>query len=81
MTALAPLIEALLSPDADPVAAGWQLRELAESATDRGPQLLQELAAQSASLAMADPAVVGGIAGTTFGGNAAAGLDRSGTSP
>lgn len=61
MTPLSSQIEALLTPDADPVAAGWQLRELAESAVDRGPELVQELAAQAAGIATADPAVVGGI--------------------
>jgi hypothetical protein len=61
MTSFAPHLEALLSPSADPVAAGWQLRELAESAIDRGAEVLTELAGQADAIPAADPAIVGGI--------------------
>ena len=61
MTDFSPQLEALLSSDADPVAAGWQLRELSEAAIDKGNELLAELAKQSESIAEADPAVVGAI--------------------
>lgn len=54
-------LDVLLSQNADPVAAGWQLRELAESATGRGQELLGSVADRAESLAWADPAIVGGL--------------------
>ena len=60
MNVIAPLLETLLAPEPDPVAAGWQLRELAETSIDRGPELLDELARHSSLISSADPAIVGG---------------------
>ena len=51
----------LLGATADPVAAGWRLRELAEAAVDQGPQLLQELASDPQGLSTSDPAIVGAL--------------------
>ncbi|MFK8113247.1 MAG: HEAT repeat domain-containing protein [Rubripirellula sp.] len=51
----------LLGESADPVAAGWQLRQLAESAVDRPQELLSEMAQASKKLAVSDPAILGGL--------------------
>lgn len=58
---IAEQLDVLLSPDADPVAAGWQLRELAEAANERGPELLNELARRSEKIGGSDPAIVAGL--------------------
>ena len=50
---------ALLGDEADPVAAGWKLRELTENATDHGGELAKETADQAALLSKSDPAIVG----------------------
>ncbi len=55
------LVETLLSEDADPIAAGWQLRELVNSKTPDGAGLLAELASRGGALALADPAILGGL--------------------
>jgi hypothetical protein len=56
------LLTSLLGESADPVAAGWQLRELAEQAGGTGgPALLHSVAERSALLAKSDPAIVGGL--------------------
>ncbi len=51
----------LLGEAADPVAAGWQLRQLAEASSGHGGQLLTEIADQSALLEKSDPAILGGL--------------------
>ncbi|TWU50997.1 hypothetical protein Poly51_42900 [Rubripirellula tenax] len=74
-------LDQLLGEQADPVAAGWRLRELAESAADHGPALVDELVSRTESLASSDPAIVGGllrVVHTTLlslGGDVIAGLD------
>jgi hypothetical protein len=55
------LLEPLLSDSADQVAAGWQLRSLAEASEGKGPQLLDALAQRASQLPRADPAIVGGL--------------------
>ena len=54
-------LEPLLGPSADPVAAGWQLRQLAESVDGQGTVLVEELASQSDLLSASDPAILGGV--------------------
>ena len=54
-------LTSLLGEAADPVAAGWRLRELAESAIGHGPQLVASVAERSAVLAESDPAIIGGL--------------------
>ncbi len=51
----------LLGSSADPVAAGWRLRELAENSVGRGAELLSEVSRQSDLLAESDPAILGGL--------------------
>ena len=51
----------LLGDSADPVAAGWQLRQLAESASGHGGQLVHELSERANRLGGSDPAIVGGL--------------------
>jgi hypothetical protein len=51
----------LLGESADPIAAGWRLRELAEKTDENGPQLTREIAERSGLLASSDPAIVGGL--------------------
>lgn len=51
----------LLGESADPVAAGWRLRELAELAAENSSQLVQQVAKRSAPLSISDPAIVGGL--------------------
>lgn len=55
------ILESLLGRDADPVAAGWRLRELSEAAPEDGLPLVLELAQSTTSLAASDPAIVGGL--------------------
>ena len=54
-------LEPLLGSSADPVAAGWQLRQLAESVEGQGALLVEELAGQSDLISASDPAILGGI--------------------
>ncbi|MGB7325325.1 MAG: HEAT repeat domain-containing protein [Rubripirellula sp.] len=54
-------LDQLLGDQADPVAAGWRLRELAETAIDHGPTLLAEVALQAEPIGKSDAAIVGGI--------------------
>ncbi len=51
----------LIGETADPVAAGWQLRNLAQAAAGQGPTLLEELADQGKHFATSDPAILGGL--------------------
>lgn len=51
----------LLGAEADPVAAGWRLRELAEASSEHSPQLLAELAERSFQFEQSDPAILGGL--------------------
>ncbi len=51
----------LLGESADPVAAGWRLRELAQAAVGHGPQLIEELAADRQRLSTSDPAILGAL--------------------
>ncbi len=55
------LVDTLLGESPDPIAAGWQLRELAKNESVDGAGLLAELVAQKERLAMADPAILGGL--------------------
>lgn len=52
---------ALLGPSADPVAAGWQLRQLAEASQDHVARLLEEVAERTEELGPSDPAILGGL--------------------
>jgi hypothetical protein len=52
---------ALLGEEADPVAAGWKLRELTDNAADHGAELAKETADQAALLSKSDPAIVGAL--------------------
>ncbi|MDA8745297.1 HEAT repeat domain-containing protein [Rubripirellula amarantea] len=54
-------LTSLLSRDADPVAAGWQLRELADASIEKAPLLLEQLAQLSSQAPTADPAILGGL--------------------
>lgn len=54
-------IASLLGDSVDPIQAGLKLRELSEAASERGPELVQCLAAGSDELAQSDPAIVGGL--------------------
>ncbi len=54
-------LTALLGDQADPVAAGWKLRELTEKATDHGPTLTYELAVQADLISKSDPAIVAAL--------------------
>mgnify|MGYP007004905838 CR=1 FL=1 len=54
-------LEPLLGSSADPVAAGWQLRQLAESVEGQGALLVEEIAGQSDLVSASDPAILGGI--------------------
>ena len=54
-------LEALLQGQADPVNAGWQLRELSEKAQSHSVDLLDNLLDCRNLLANADPAIVGTI--------------------
>jgi hypothetical protein len=54
-------LQSLLGPSSDPVAAGWRLRELAESAVGQGDSLLREIARLSETISDSDPAIVGGL--------------------
>jgi hypothetical protein len=51
----------LLGDQTDPVAAGWQLRQLTEGAAGQGPELVEQLAELSEPLAVSDPAIVGAL--------------------
>ncbi|WP_146520495.1 HEAT repeat domain-containing protein [Stieleria varia] len=51
----------LLGADADPVAAGYHLRQLAEGPPDTGIVLLAQLAAADSILEQSDPAILGAI--------------------
>lgn len=51
----------LLGSSADPVAAGWRLRGLAEAAIGQGNALVEELAKRSDQIQESDPAIVGGL--------------------
>ncbi len=52
---------ALLGPSADPVAAGWRLRELAENESYDGADLILELSEQEDLVRRSDPAILGGL--------------------
>ena len=51
----------LLGEEADPVAAGWRLRELAEASAEHSLQLFAEFAEQSFQFEQSDPAILGGL--------------------
>jgi len=53
--------DTLLGGEADPVEAGYRLRELAEKGVDHGPELVEQTAKRSEQLANSDPAIVGGL--------------------
>ena len=50
-------LEPLLGSSADPVAAGWQLRQLAESVEGQGALLIEEIAGQADLISASDPAI------------------------
>ncbi|GAA4463155.1 HEAT repeat domain-containing protein [Novipirellula rosea] len=52
---------ALLGPSADPVAAGWRLRELAENDSYQGADLITQLSEQEDLVRRSDPAILGGL--------------------
>ena len=54
-------LSTLLGASADPVSAGFRLRELVEGDLDQGPQLLAELAQRREQLAESDAAILGGL--------------------
>ena len=54
-------LHALLLAEVDPVAAGWQLRELSEKSRGNSHDLLQHLIEARSDLVNADPAIVGTI--------------------
>lgn len=54
-------LDALLGEDADLLAAGWHLRDLAQDGQLDGHQLLAELDARRDSLMTSDPAIVAGL--------------------
>lgn len=54
-------LTALLGDQADPVAAGWKLRELTEKAADHGPVLTNEVADQADLITNSDPAIVAAL--------------------
>jgi hypothetical protein len=55
------MLAPLLGEGSDPVAAAWHLRKLSEAAIDHGPELLSDVAASSSSIAVSDPAILGGL--------------------
>jgi len=55
------LLGQLLGPSADPVAAGYQLRQLAAGNAESGPQILVYLHTQSSLVSQSDPAILGGL--------------------
>ncbi len=61
LTVSLELVDALLSENADPIAAGWQLRDLAKGDSVDGRALLAELSSRQSSLGLADPAILGGL--------------------
>lgn len=54
-------LTALLGEAADPVAAGWRLRELAEASIGHGCQLVSDVAASADAIRESDPAILGGL--------------------
>ena len=54
-------LQALMITGVDPVAAGWQLREISEKTRGKAPELLEHLIEVRSDLANADPAIVGTI--------------------
>ena len=55
------ILVALLGPSADPVTAGYRLRELAEGPPESGPQILEHLHENQELVAQSDPAILGGL--------------------
>lgn len=54
-------LDLLLGGEADPVSAGWRLREVAEASTDHATTLLVEVADRAGIVTASDPAIVGGL--------------------
>ncbi|TWT81113.1 hypothetical protein CA13_25600 [Planctomycetes bacterium CA13] len=54
-------LASLLGPDADPVAAGWRLREIAESGQHTGADLIDELCKGPGIVGRSDRAILGGL--------------------
>lgn len=54
-------LELLLGGEADPVSAGWRLREVAEASTGHAAILLSQVAQRESELTLSDPAIVGGL--------------------
>ena len=51
----------LLGESADPVAAGWHLRELAQASVNHASALTDEVASKAELLGKSDPAILGGL--------------------
>ena len=56
-----PTLESLLGPSADPVTAGYRLRELAEGPAQTGVAIVVHLDENRESVAQSDPAILGGL--------------------
>ncbi len=54
-------LDLLLGSDADPVSAGWRLREVAEASAGHARTLLAEVAGRADQVSQSDAAIVGGL--------------------
>ena len=54
-------LSSLLGDQADPVAAGYHLKQLAQGGVEHGLALLMQLSEQRETIAHSDPAIVGGL--------------------
>ena len=54
-------LASLLGPSADPIGAGWQLRQLAEASQTQAKILVDEVASHADQLGPSDPAILGGL--------------------
>tara|TARA_R110002049_G_scaffold4601_5_gene32400 strand:+ start:564839 stop:566380 length:1542 start_codon:yes stop_codon:yes gene_type:complete len=55
------ILDALLGPEADPVTAGYRLRELAEGPSESGPAIIARLHQNQGVVGRSDPAILGGL--------------------
>lgn len=69
-------LESLLQNQVDPVAAGWQLRELSDKTRENPQELLDALLDSRESLANTDPAIVGTILRILHGSLLSQGWDQ-----
>ncbi len=61
ITQIQDTLDSLLGQSVDPVAAAWQLRQLAEGIAACGNEPLVEFARRADAIAESDPAIVGGL--------------------